>query len=39
MTGQEQAVPPPPPVPEETSTARVGKRRSFVSIFKRDKAA
>jgi hypothetical protein len=39
MTGQEQAVPPPPPVPEETSTARVGKRRSFVSIFKRDKGA
>lgn len=39
MTGQEQAVPPPPPVPEDTSTSRVGKRRSFVSIFRRDKTA
>ena len=37
MTGQDQAVPPPPPVPEETSTTRVGKRRSFVSMFKRDR--
>lgn len=39
MTGQDQAVPPPPPVPEETSTSRVGKRRSFVSMFKRDRTA
>lgn len=39
MTGQDQAVPPPPPVPEEASTSRVGKRRSFVSMFKRDRAS
>jgi hypothetical protein len=39
MTGQDQAVPPPPPVPEDTTTSRVGKRRSFVSIFRRDRTA
>lgn len=40
MTGQDRVVPPPPPpVNEAPLTSRFGKRKSFVSIFKRDRDA
>lgn len=42
MTGQSDTnivVPPPPPVPEDAPNSKIHKRKSFVSMFKREKAA
>lgn len=42
MTGQSDTnlvVPPPPPVPEDVPSSKIYKRKSFVSMFKREKAA
>jgi hypothetical protein len=42
MTGQSDTnlvVPPPPPVPEDAPNSTVHKRKSLISMFKRDKAA